>query len=264
MLGGAALGAAAAAARTSTAALGLFSSTALAVLVVLAVRDRRRRAGRALRVPLDPASSLAAVLLGAAAYVVVGTALAGTPPPTGVLVVWFVLAGGVQAFWPRWRRRDEAVVRSARPTGVLVRGAVDADASLPLARWAEAADVPLPVLLTLDLLLVGLPEGLELWVSPRRGRPPERVTIVAWDDVELRRATAPQPQLGWGAVLVLHGAAAPGCARAVPRARTVHEVPLRLYAGAQPAVRAETVDALVAQLLAPSRPRPVDAVGDVG
>ncbi len=263
VLGGTAAGAVVAAAATSTVGVVLSASAVLTVFVVLVVRERRRRReGRRPRVPEDPPSWFAAWALACALYLVVGTALGSRPSITPVLVAVFV--AGTSGLWPRLRRRDEAVVRSARPDGVLVRGAVDADASLPMARWAKSAAVPLPVPPTFDLLLVGLPQGLELWASERRGRPPQRVVLLSWDDVDLRRAPAPEPQLGWGAVLVLRGARTPGYARGVRRERPVHEVPLRLYDGASPAITAEAADALVAALTAPRPARPVDAVGDLG
>ena len=259
------MGALVAAGSSSTAGLVLVLLTSLVVLVAFAVRERRRRrAGRPQQVPEHPSSWLAAAVLGVLAYGAVGTALAGALPPLLPVIVCLFATGASRSLWPRLRRRDEAVVLSVRPDGVLVRGAVDVDASLPLARWAKSAGVPMPVLLTLDLLLVGLPEGLELWVSERRGRPPQPVAVLPWDDVDVRRAPAPEPRPGWVAVLTLRGARPSDHAREVPRPRAAHEVALRLYAGASPALTVEAVDRLVASLEAQRPSRPLDAAGDVG
>ena len=214
----------------------------------------RERGRRSLR--LDLAGSAALLGFFAARAGLRDDVLHLLPVVVGILV-------GAGALVGAWRPGGRALrrLRQDRPGAVVVRAVLADDGSLRLAQWARAARVELPAMIGPGLLLASSEQGLELWIERS---PARRLALVPWDDVTLERRPSPDDREGWWAVLTLRGPEPSAHARQVPRPRSAHPVSVLLYRGSLPAVRAEAVDALVAQLLAPSPARPVDAVGDVG
>lgn len=254
-------GAAGVAAGTRGSAVGVVLAVALAVvLVAVLVRGRRRRRGGSAVEPVAAPSLpawLGVVAVALTCYLVVGLVLTGGLLVPNVLVL-VVLAGssGAVALWRPWRT-DERAVRAQRPAAAVVRARADEDGGVRLARWARAAGVRLPLQPAFDLLLAGLPEGLELWVPDRLHRAAHLLALVPWADVALHAERSAALAAGWRAVMTLHGPAASAHARAVPRPRRAHPVGLVVYDRSLPVTGRDAVEAAIARLRPPvTRPAP--------
>lgn len=167
----------------------------------------------------------------------VGSAVTGALLVVPALVTWSIVRRG--------RARAQAPLRRDGPGGAQVRASFAGLGSMGFARWAGSAHVDLPPGLDFSLLLLALPEGLELHAAGRR---PRRLALVPWDEVSLARRPHPDSPGGWVLALGLHGAAPSALRRDVPRSRQAHAVELAVHAGALPSMDALVVDDAITAL----------------